>query len=199
MEPITEVADLTPDKGTGAALDYPEDVEERVRQYRSDLAFIDANYAALRESYPDRWIGVFRGKVVADADNLSGLLLQVVCLGLPAMGIPMKPMLEQRWYVGGPVSDHYVRSHVDPEYAAELLNQSLKNNKFINANYKELLEQYPDQWIAVYREKVVASDRDMKEMFKQLDFQGIPRGRANSLFLNANPKGRLFNPFRRII
>ena len=53
-----------------------------------------------------------------------------------------------------------------------------KDFNFYLDNYDSLVEQYLDQWIAIYGEKVVASAPNYFEMEAQLKKQGIPWNHA---------------------
>ena len=41
--------------------------------------------------------------------------------------------------------------------AEKSISGFLENRRYIDGNYQDLLKQYPDQWVAVYKQKVVAS------------------------------------------
>jgi hypothetical protein len=47
---------------------------------------------------------------------------------------------------------------------------------FLDRHRQELLRLYPDQWVAVYHQEVVASARDPRRLRKQLERKGIPPG-----------------------
>ena len=42
-----------------------------------------------------------------------------------------------------------------------------RDNKWIDENYQEIYEQYPNQWIYVYDQKVCGADRDMARAERQ--------------------------------
>ena len=50
----------------------------------------------------------------------------------------------------------------------------VKDFDFYTDNYDSLVEQYLDQWIAIYGEQVVASAPDYFEMEAQVEAKGIP-------------------------
>ena len=43
---------------------------------------------------------------------------------------------------------------------------------------QELLEQFPDHWIAVYNKEVVATAKRLPQLIRKLDKQGVPRGKV---------------------
>ncbi len=40
----------------------------------------------------------------------------------------------------------------------------------------ELLEQYPEQWVAVYNQQVVGAAKEPKQLVRQLERKGVPPG-----------------------
>lgn len=41
-----------------------------------------------------------------------------------------------------------------------------------------LLRQYPDKWVAIYQNQVVATAKTLPRLVTQLERKGIPKGRA---------------------
>ena len=64
----------------------------------------------------------------------------------------------------------------------------LENLRYINANFQDLLNQYPDQWVGVYEKRVIASDSTLKGMFDKVDQMGISRGYVAGAFMDTEPK-----------
>ena len=62
----------------------------------------------------------------------------------------------------------------------------VKDFDFYTDNYDSLVEQYLDQWIAIYGEQVVASAPDYFEMEAQLDAKGIPWNHAIREYMSEN-------------
>lgn len=65
-----------------------------------------------------------------------------------------------------------------------------KDLEFYEAYYEELLEQYPEQWIAILGQKVVASSHDEFDLVDQLKTGGPPPGGEVELIrhMNGNPE-----------
>ena len=53
----------------------------------------------------------------------------------------------------------------DPEKANELMRRGKANWDFVIDNYKELQEQFPGEWIAVYDGELVEHDRDLMKLY----------------------------------
>jgi len=49
---------------------------------------------------------------------------------------------------------------------------------YFEAHREELLVEHSEEWIAIYRNEVVGSAKELPELLSRLDEQGIPRGRA---------------------
>lgn len=57
---------------------------------------------------------------------------------------------------------------------------------YFAAHRQELLDQYPDRWVAVYDRQVVASAKQLPRLLQQLDRQGLPRGKVFVEYLATN-------------
>ena len=68
--------------------------------------------------------------------------------------------------------------------------------EFMAAHYHELFRQYPDQWVGVYREEVVAVAPTLPELLEKGEAKGVPRGIMRVRFMNTNRGIRCWTPFR---
>ena len=59
---------------------------------------------------------------------------------------------------------------------AEEDEQKLRNVRCFNANYQTLQEQFPDEWVAIWNERVAGHDRTIGGLRQYLDEQGIRGG-----------------------
>lgn len=66
-------------------------------------------------------------------------------------------------------------------------DESNRSIKFMTSNYDTLAERYPDQWIAIYHEKVIAATSTHKDLLARLDELGIRNIGEITEFLNTNP------------
>ncbi len=64
------------------------------------------------------------------------------------------------------------------------LQEFTKSAEFVSSNHSRLLEEYPSQWIGVYRQKVEAHAEDLDQLLDLLDKKGIPLGDTVIRFLN---------------
>jgi hypothetical protein len=64
----------------------------------------------------------------------------------------------------------------------ELVQQELKQYRsdaeYFEEHRAELLEQYPERWVAIYNQQVVGVAKDAKRLKRQLERKGIPPGRV---------------------
>jgi hypothetical protein len=51
-----------------------------------------------------------------------------------------------------------------------------RDGLYLDQHRQELLERYPDQWVAVYNQEVVGAAKDPKQLVRQLKRRGIPPG-----------------------
>jgi hypothetical protein len=49
---------------------------------------------------------------------------------------------------------------------------------YVDEHRDELLQRYPESWVAVLHRQVVADDRDPKRLLKKLEKKGIAPGRV---------------------
>lgn len=49
-----------------------------------------------------------------------------------------------------------------------------ESQDFIYSHLEELLQQYPDQWIAVYRKDIIGNDKDLLRLVRKLRTSGAP-------------------------
>ena len=52
--------------------------------------------------------------------------------------------------------------------------------EFIDAHHYDLLENYPEQWVAVVDKKVVGADPDLDRLLTRLEPMGLPKNRIVS-------------------
>ncbi|MBI2906262.1 MAG: hypothetical protein HYX92_01260 [Chloroflexi bacterium] len=49
---------------------------------------------------------------------------------------------------------------------------------YFEQHRQELLQHYPEQWIAVYGQQVVATAKRLPQLIRKLDRLGVPRGQV---------------------
>ena len=59
----------------------------------------------------------------------------------------------------------------------EDLKRFSEDGHFFDAHYNELLEKYPEHWIAVFYKEVVGTDTDFDRLLDDLKSQGFPLSR----------------------
>lgn len=81
----------------------------------------------------------------------------------------------------------YIEDLGGAEQLRKDFEQSEADTKLLQTKYKELLAQFPDMWVAVYKGQIVA-DKDLKQLIAKLEGGEIPRGRAAIEFLATKPE-----------
>jgi hypothetical protein len=54
---------------------------------------------------------------------------------------------------------------------------------YFDQHRRELLQQYPDRWIAIYNQQVVGAAKDPRRLVRQLERKGIPPGQVFRKYL----------------
>ncbi len=49
---------------------------------------------------------------------------------------------------------------------------------YFDEHRHELVQRYPDRWVAIYDKQVVGAAKALPRLISQLERKGIPRGRA---------------------
>ena len=76
---------------------------------------------------------------------------------------------------------------VDREKFERRQAERARDRQFLDGHRQEFLEKYPDQWVAVHLEEVVAVAATHKELVTQLDALGIRRSAPESLRMDTDP------------
>ena len=79
------------------------------------------------------------------------------------------------------IADVVELDRIGPEETREIRKEldCFRNDAlYFNTHRDEFLARYPEQWVAVYREQVVAVAGELSELFHQIDANGAPRGRV---------------------
>ncbi len=63
------------------------------------------------------------------------------------------------------------------EHQAEL-ERFGRDVEYYQAHQEQLLERYPEQWVAIFNEQVVGADPDVDRLLATLDEHGIPKEKA---------------------
>ncbi len=58
--------------------------------------------------------------------------------------------------------------------------------EYLEAHYSELLRRYPDEWIAIYDQKVVGSSPELTPLLDQIKSAGIAPGVALTEYLSTH-------------
>lgn len=74
-------------------------------------------------------------------------------------------------------------SHLSVE---EELKRYGKDLEYLDEHRQELLERYPERWVAVYNLRVVGAAKDLRRLIGKLEKQGIPPGEVYREFLTRN-------------
>jgi hypothetical protein len=65
----------------------------------------------------------------------------------------------------------------------EELDRFTADAEYFDAHRQALLARYPEQWVAVFGQEVVATAKDLKRLIAQLERKGIPPAQAYRAYL----------------
>lgn len=74
------------------------------------------------------------------------------------------------------------------ERARHALEEARVDQEFWEKNYQRFLELYPDKFVVVYDNEVVAADSDLQQILQLMEAKGLDRHRVRVRFITANPQ-----------
>ncbi len=84
-----------------------------------------------------------------------------------------------------PISDQEVRKYFgDPIVVDQEMRDFQKSANVVTAMEKQLIKEYPNHWVAVYKGKVKAMSKSFTGLMEEVDKQGLSRGRVIVRYLN---------------
>ena len=84
----------------------------------------------------------------------------------------------------------------DPAVRERMWAESLRSGEFMNAHCQEFSQKYPDQWVGVYLEELVAVAPTMQELLEQASARGVPHHALRVNFMGKIKGPRFWTPFR---
>jgi hypothetical protein len=69
----------------------------------------------------------------------------------------------------------------------EILAQFTRDSEFLNANWLDWLERYPDQWVGVYQERVLGYRDTLEDIILLARESGVPPGQGAFRYLDSSP------------
>jgi Family of unknown function (DUF5678) len=75
---------------------------------------------------------------------------------------------------------------IPQEFVQQELEQYRRDAQYFEEHREELLEQYPERWIAIYHQQVVGVAKDAKRLKTQLERKGISPSRVFREYLTNN-------------
>ena len=65
-----------------------------------------------------------------------------------------------------------------PKSQQERIARFQRDVDYYESRYEELLQQYPEQWVAILNQAVVGSDPHLDRLLSRLSLEGIPIEKA---------------------
>ena len=76
----------------------------------------------------------------------------------------------------------------DPAKICKELAAFRETAMFLSSNRPRLIERYPDQWVALFDNRVQAHGDELTSVLEELDAKGLPRERAIVRYLDTKPR-----------
>lgn len=102
------------------------------------------------------------------------------------MGI--EPITKYKYAPDSEEAKRLVEDFGDPAEAVARIEKAERLFKRIDAERKELVKIYPDQWVAMSEDGIVASADTVNELFKLVKEKGIPREDVSHAYMNTKPE-----------
>ena len=156
-------------------------VESEMKRFYEDGLFLDSNYEAFREKYPNQWVAVFDKHVLGTSHSLDDLLADLSSRGQMLNSVVFEKMalegqnliLSQPWRTPRPV----IRKIAMSDEEKSSLRRFTEDNIFISDHYGEWQDQYPGQYVAVFHKEIVGVSRDLDLLLTDLKSRGLPLGK----------------------
>lgn len=88
-----------------------------------------------------------------------------------------------------PIShSHRLKSLGGPARVAYELQDFQKRNRFLDANYAELVKKYPDQWVALASNGTLVAAPTTGELVEKLEQKGLDRRGAATKLMETTPR-----------
>lgn len=79
----------------------------------------------------------------------------------------------------------------DPVQLDREMQEFGESEQFLNSHHKEFVKRYPDQWVGIYRGKLIAHALALEDVIAKLRKRGVPPGRALVRFM-ATKRRKMF-------
>ena len=76
----------------------------------------------------------------------------------------------------------------DPKTIDQALTRFRETTRLLSSQAPRMIEEYPDQWVALYDSEVQASGDSMEEVLRQVDRKELPRKHVIVRFIARNPR-----------
>ena len=88
-----------------------------------------------------------------------------------------------------PITDsHRLKSLGGPARVAYELQDFQKRNRYLDANYAELVKKYPDHWVALASNGTLVAAPTTHELIEKLERKGLDREGAATKLMETNPR-----------
>lgn len=100
----------------------------------------------------------------------------------------IEPIVKYKYAPDSEEAKRIIEEFGDPAEAVARIEKSERLFKRMDAERKELVKIYPDQWVAMSEDGIVAAADTMDEMFRLVEEKGIPRDDVYHAYMDTNPQ-----------
>ena len=100
----------------------------------------------------------------------------------------IEPTIKYKYAPDSEEAKRLIEDFGDPAEVAAGFERYERLFKRMDTERKELVKIYPDQWVAMSEDGIVAAADTMDEMFKLVKEKGIPRDDVFHAYMDTNPQ-----------
>jgi hypothetical protein len=79
----------------------------------------------------------------------------------------------------------------DPADVARELREFRRAARSLSDQYPQLVDRYPDQWVAIFNGKVRAHGQSFQDVMEQIEREGLPRERTVVRFMDKSDRAMI--------
>ena len=154
----------------------------KLDRYNKNILWWNNHLPELTARYPGQCVAVYDERVVGVSSDYQELVSQV-----RDKGYPLNETVREYVHPEHITAKNVLRMTEPSQEDKARLERYHKDVMWFGAHRNELRKRYPDQWVGVYRERVIGASPDLGKLLRETRANGRPRGEGFYDFVHANP------------